>query len=284
MALPVRHRWTSQEIALLRRSYAKIGPEKLARRLGLTAGAVHAAAQRYGALPTRQMWSEEELGQLRTLYGTVSLKEIARRMGRSVSSVSCQVYDRLQLERYRPHRSDPSQFRRKVKRLHGTGLSDQEIADELGCSRKWVSEIRVRLGLPAWGNSPRRRARVRATTAEQLAAAGVRSLAELRCQVWRERARSQGWPDDLRPRAVQILSTLWERGPMTRRELADAIGMPWKGSRKSLVSNDPEGSYLAHLMARGLVVSLGRIAKRKGRGTSVHVYSLPMTIERRMTR
>jgi hypothetical protein len=77
-----------------------------------------------------------------------------------------------------------------------------------------------------------------------------------------------------------MLNAMWDNGPMTRRELADAIGMPWKGSRKSLVSNDPEGSYLAHLIARGLVVSLGRIKKGKGRGHSCQVYSLPLWIER----
>lgn len=80
--------------------------------------------------------------------------------------------------------------------------------------------------------------------------------------------------------------TLWERGPMTRLELAEAIGMAWKGSRKSLAGNGPGGSYLPTLMRRGLVVSLGRIVqtgpKGKRKGRNVHLYSLPLTIQRRV--
>ena len=118
-------------------------------------------------------------------------------------------------------------------------------------------------------------------------AAGLPNLAALRAAVFRDRARASGWPEDLRPRAVQILNALWDRGPMTRTEIALAIGLRinYGGPheiRKILKSNDAEGSYLAHLLARGLLVDLGRVGTvvGQGRGRSVHVYSLPLTIER----
>jgi DNA-binding IclR family transcriptional regulator len=89
-------------------------------------------------------------------------------------------------------------------------------------------------------------------------------------------AKESGWPDDLRPRAVQILNLLASHGmPLTRKQIAEKIGMPWKGSRKSLHSNDKEGSYLANLQARGLVIKLGKIANTNcGRGSGVSLYTL----------
>jgi hypothetical protein len=139
------------------------------------------------------------------------------------------------------------------------------------------------LGLPSNRGGERYRDRVRQKTREQLRKAGVESLANVRTKAFQDWAESCGWPRNLRPRHVEILNLLWEKGPQTRREIAAAIGMPWKGSRKSLVSNDPEGSYLAHLMRRGLVVCLGRLVKGKGKGGSVCVYSLLLTVERKPT-
>ena len=117
-------------------------------------------------------------------------------------------------------------------------------------------------------------------TRRQYEGMGIPSLSQLRLDCWARRARELGWPDDLGPRHLQILHHLYHTGPMTRREIAAAIGTPWKGSRKSLVSNDPEGLYLAHLMNRGLVVSLGRLRKfpGKGKGSSLQVYSIPLHV------
>jgi hypothetical protein len=70
---------------------------------------------------------------------------------------------------------------------------------------------------------------------------------------------------------------------MTRPQIAEAVGMPWKGSRASLRSNDPEGSYLAHLIARGLVVDLGRLVKEGGQGRNRHLYSLAIDVEKGAT-
>ena len=169
-----------------------------------------------------------------------------------------------------------------IRERHAAGCPDTEIGKELGVDRRTVCDWRRSMGLPsvlktAIGDR-RYREKVRRKTAEQIELHGVQSLAEVRVLAFRKFARDCGWPEDLRPRAVQILNVLWERGGMTRRQIADAIGMPWKGSRKSLVSNDPEGSYLAHLQARGLVIALykkipgGSQGKRKGSGGNVSLY------------
>jgi hypothetical protein len=228
----------------------------------------------------RRFWTEEERQYVRD-HPADSARTIAAVLNRSVQSIRCarnwigcptrkKVVYGPELDRF-------------VVEKHGLGWSDAEIAVAWGCERHLVGERRKRLSLPSNALSDHFRERVRMKTREQLDRMGLPTLAALRCHVFRQRARAAGWPEDLRPRAVQILNLLWENGPMTRRQIADATGMPWKGSRKSLVSNDPEGSYLAHLLNRGPVITLGRIVKGIGRGHSTQLYSLPLSIERRQT-
>lgn len=100
---------------------------------------------------------------------------------------------------------------------------------------------------------------------------------------FRRYAASSGWPEDLAPREVHILEVLSASDPMTRPEIARAIGMPWIGSRRSLKGNTPGGSYLASLMRRGLVASLGRVVRGQGRGHSLHLYTLAIDAERSAT-
>lgn len=171
-------------------------------------------------------------------------------------------------------------FRGRLRALHALGYTDPEAAAELGTHRHRIARVRKALGLAPNTYSPRRRLRVAARTAGQVAALGLPSLGALRAEVYRARARVSGWPGDLRFRHLEILDALHARGPMTRRGLAECLGMPWKGSRASLSSNDPEGSYLAHLVARGLVVSLGRCVRGRGRGRSVQLYTLALGAEK----
>jgi hypothetical protein len=135
------------------------------------------------------------------------------------------------------------------------------------------------------------RQKVAEKTRQQLQRAGLPSIGHLRVEAFKKYARDHGWPEDLQVREVQILNAMWDRGPMTRREIAAAIGMPWKGTRKSLMGNRIGGSYLATLMRRGMVVNLGRIVKhpdagkggRAGQGKNCCVYSLSPTVQRRAT-
>jgi hypothetical protein len=186
-----------------------------------------------------------------------------------------------------PHKKKLTKaFEKHLRRHHRLGHTDTEIVrtwhEETGVSinRRTVCEFRARLNLPSNACSPWRRDQVRQRTSLQLLQMGLPSIGYLRVLAFRAFARRNGWPEDLRPRAVQILNLLYEQGPQTRRQISDAIGMPWKGSRKSLHSNDPEGSYLAHLIKRGFVVQLPRLVKGKGQGKSVHLYSIAPNIKR----
>lgn len=229
----------------------------------------------------RRHWTPLESARLRRDYGRVPVEKIAASLGRTTGS----VYQRAaKLRLNKSSRIDWTCLDAEIRLLHAGGWTDAEICATLGriagrhVGREAVGARRRVLGLPHNGFSEHRRRTVAAKTKEQLDRAGVATLAELRCQAWGDAARRCGWPRDLRPRAVQILNTLFQRGPMTRRQISDAVGMPWKGSRRSLVSNDREGTYLWNLVHRGLVVRLPRLVKGVGKGRSLHLYALALGV------
>ena len=233
-------------------------------------------ALKRGARP----WTRAEETLLRRAYRRRTGRSIAAELGRPVHAVR-QKASALGLAV--PQRFRQPGFIAFLRARNAAGWSDTEIAAGWGCDRHAVTRARRRLGLPSNAHSERVRAKIRQAAAAQCRREGVANLGALRREIYRRRARAAGWPEDLRWRSVQMLNALWDHGPMTRRQFAEAIGMPWKGSRASLSSNDPEGSYLAHLMARGLVVTLGPIFPSRsahGTPTRVHVYSLPLGIQR----
>lgn len=211
------------------------------------------------------------------MYREQPAREIAQRLHRSISSVY-RTARRIGLSVHVPRvgstRDDV------IREKLAAGWSDAEIGELFGLTRKTISGRREKLGLPASGNSPHRRRRVAMRTAEQLRKAGLPSIGHLRREAFRKYAVACGWPDDLPPRAVQILNAIWDRGPQTRRELQRCIGMPWLGSRKTLKGSVVGGSYLAFLMRRGYVVTVGRIVRGRGRGRSVQMYTLAENIKR----
>jgi len=226
-----------------------------------------------------KLWTKKEIAYLRKNYGRRTPQQIAERLGRTRPAVLKKAVNLGVARRYKPL---PADWPDKLREFHALGYTDAEIGRKLDTDRHFVTEQRAAMGLACNALSEWRRRQVGAKTREQCEAAGVKSLAEVRVQAFRAFARRRGWPEDLRPRAVQILDVLYEQGPMTRRKIAEEIGMPWKGSRKSLLSNDPEGSYLAHLIARGFVVVVKRANRvtGQGRGKSTDVYSIPPTIKR----
>lgn len=218
-------------------------------------------------------WTQQEITLLRELYATHTAAEVADRLGRSLSSTYNHAAS-LGLRKVGHNRPLTPAQQVIVRVYHAAGYCDREIAQRLGVERRWFSEKRLGMGLASNALSERRRRQVADKTRQQIQAAGVSSLAEIRVKAYRQFARKRGWPEDLRPRAVLILDVLYEQGAMTRREIAEAVGMPWKGSRKSLCSNDPEGSYLAHLTARGFVSVAKRGRRVHGRGKSLNTYSV----------
>jgi hypothetical protein len=257
--------------------------KEIAERLGRTVASVRSRSKLLKLVPDRR-WSDAEKQFAIEQRGKLTIDQIAEQLGRSRSAIY-QLWDRLNLcER----QQDSRPLQAFIREKHPLGWSDAEMAaawsaehPEYTVGREWVMELRRdKLGLPHNAYSQHRRRRVAEKTKEQLAKAGLPSIGHLRARAFQQFAARHGWPADLRPRAVQILDLLYQRGPHTRRQIFDAIGMPWKGSRKSLVSNDPEGSYLAHLAARGLIVVSQRAVRGKGRGKSVNVYAIAPHVRR----
>jgi hypothetical protein len=223
-------------------------------------------------------WTTREDAFLRRHRGRLTTVEIARRLERGKSGVYRRVV-KLGMARKRPFRWTV-RIKATVAGLHRRGWSDTEIAAAVGIAdRHTVARWRRRRGLQANIWSEHLREKTRQNTRQQLRRAGVVTLKDLQRAAWARRARALGWPEDLRFRAVEILEVLWQRGPMTRRQIAACVGMPWKGPRKSLHSNDREGSYLAYLMARGLVVCQKRVLQQGGQGKNVSLYMLPLGVE-----
>lgn len=226
----------------------------------------------------RVPWHPDEDEVVRQHYRDCGATAVATCLGRSVPSVHARAHS-LGVTRRRPPAIDYA----KVKRLYRQELSDTEIARRLGHERHAISAWRRRNRLPEHGWTERRRREVAARTREQLRRAGLPSLAALRVKAFRDFAKRNGWSEDLLPREVQVLNALWERGPLTKRQLCEAIGMPWKGtSRASLKSNGPGGSYVTDLMRRGLVVSLGRKVYNGRKGANTALYALALWVERRI--
>ena len=180
-----------------------------------------------------------------------------------------------------------------IRRLAGEGACNSCIARALGrakgnSAKHQVAYWRRKLGLPAVGSRgavdscQTCKERTREGTRRQIAAAGVESLADVRALAYRRYARECGWPEDLAPREVQILNVLAERGPMTARELAEAIGTRTDikntvtGYGQYLKGNGRGGTYTAALARRGLIENLPRWQKsgRRGVGRLPGLYTL----------
>lgn len=230
----------------------------------------------------RRFWTDSERATLRRLYGHTSTAVIAAKLGRSERSVYHQAGVMGLMTP--AHRMSDATAKRLIE-LCEQGYCNRCIGRQIGFCRQEVRRWRKRLDAkPLNAKAMSRTCKtciesVRAKTQRQCEAAGVESLGNVRALAFRRYARECGWPEDLRPRAVQILNFLRDNGPSTREAIAAGIGMPWIGSRRSLKSSDPEGSYLANLMGRGLVISLGRLVRGRGKGKSVHVYSLALNVE-----
>jgi hypothetical protein len=218
-------------------------------------------------------WSAKDDRYLRRWYGTKATEEIAAKVGRSASSVH-QHAARIGLHQRRRTAAERDQLIGRIRTWNARGYSDAEIGAKLRLCRRTITFFRNVAGLPHNRLADRQRRRVAEQTRRQCRAAGVTNLAEVKSLVFRKHAKAAGWPEDLSPRAVAILQTLKANGPMTRRQLCEAMGMTWRGSRTTLKTK--RNSYLAELQHRGLVVTLGRIVKGKGRGRSVQAYALPL--------
>jgi hypothetical protein len=229
-------------------------------------------------MANRVVWNVDGDNYLRKHYGQVPAKQIAACLGVTVVSVFRRA-DRLGLTT-KMDRGLVAWRKQKIRELNAQGWSDSEIAATVGITRREICNHRKRMGLASNRNNERYRQRVAAKTREQCAKAGVDSLAEIRAREFRKLAAGLGWPEDLQVRSVQILETLYARGPMTRRQLAKAIDIRWPNVHRAFNSKQANGgSYLSDLQHRGLVVRLPKAVSGTGKGSSCDLYMLGLEVE-----
>lgn len=236
----------------------------------------------------RRFWTPDEDEYLRRCYGKCPVARIAFVRGRTEKA----VYQRattLGLVQSRQYLTRDRELLAFVAARHSEGWVDSEIAAEWTrihpdrpVHRRSVVDLRRKLGLESNRNSERYRDQVRQRTRQQLATAGLNSVAELRAVAYRRHVERRGWPGYLRPRHAQLLDILYDQGPQTRAQLVQAMGMRDRGQRHWLSSNHGRGSYVADLLAAGFVVrSRYREVRGPRKGTSVHRYAIAPEIIRR---
>jgi hypothetical protein len=225
----------------------------------------------------KRLWTDREDKILHRQYGCRLVKDIAAQLSRSCSSVY-QRASRLGLQ----DRQDKVEIQKRkvrLRKLIEQGLSDSEVAIRLKMDRRALTEMRCRMGIPANGRGERYRRRVAETTRRQCRAAGVDSLADIRKRRFEQFAESLGWPG-VSVRAAQIADALYNLGPMTRKQICVTVGMPWRGSRKSLSTNRvPGGSYMAELQRAGIVVRLESAITHRGKGNHEDLYMIGLEVE-----
>jgi hypothetical protein len=277
--------WTQYERDYLRRARGSLPDAWIAQWLERSACAVKAAALRFGFTRSRRI-PEDHLRFIRESAGKLAVPQIAVHLGRSESSIH-QARVRMGLcGKLAPHGTELEAF---IRQKHKLGWSDNEIAaaysklhpDCKPVDRHVIGDRRKLWRLPENTFSEHRRRRVAEKTAEQMRKAGLPALSHLRLAVWREQARRQGWPEDLSPPYIKVLNALWDLGPQTRRELVERCGFRWRGVHNSLASNDRNGCILGHLMARGMVICLGRKVYTGRQGGNVCLYMISPNIKRK---
>lgn len=231
----------------------------------------------------RRLWTDAESRLLRRRYRADGPAALAKRLRRSVRSVYQQAA-KLGLSEPTPRWSADDEA--VLRAMNADGFSDIDVAARLGRDRHMVGRHRKRLGLPGHAYGERTKGKIRDGVRRQLDRLGVASMDQLRVDSWRRKAIAAGWPTTVNGRAVcrrhfQVLELLWAHGPQTRESIAAAIGATVHANqRKTLASNGKGGSYLAELMRAGLVVALGRVVTGKGKGRSVQLYALDLSVQK----
>lgn len=116
----------------------------------------------------------------------------------------------------------PPQLALAVRRLHGLGWVDSQIAGAARVSRWTIGRHRRRLGLPSNRGSAKHSQVLSASLRRWLKEIASPSLARLRHDMARVEVARQGWPLGASPRQAAILLAL-RGGPLTVAELRAAL-------------------------------------------------------------
>jgi hypothetical protein len=287
MTAALTDRWTQRDEQILARLHgAGVCDATIAVRLNRTEVAIRSRRKVLGCVADRK-WHPDQVERAKALHGKRTAEQIAAELGKSASGVY-QLFFRLGLTKDRWSDRERKTLRNYIRDRYAQQWSDSEIAagwsakhSERTVTREWVTEVRrLQLGLPAWGNSDRRRRRVAEKTREQIRKAGLPSIGHLRREAFKAFCVRQGWPQVTRPRLAQILNLLYEQGPHTRQQIAKRIGASWKATanhpatRKGLKLGTGR-SAMGVLMELGLVVRLRRTFRTgRGKGQCVFMYAI----------
>lgn len=238
-------------------------------------------------LTPRRFWTPAEDARLRELYPTHTADGCAAALGRPVRA----VYHRARKIGLDKHPHWPAGVVERARQLNAEGHPDRVIAERMadvfGAGQKAVYAVKNLRQTHGWPHHYDLEGKRRAV-ARQRKTLGVRNGGELRALAYRRYAARCGWPDDLPPRAVQILNVLATKGPKTGAQLAAALGVRTK---RNSVHGGPvhlpcsansalcrgHGTYTGLLIARGLIVGLrrsGGLGSGKGGARRPNLYTL----------
>lgn len=208
-------------------------------------------------------WIPDEDAELRAGYGR-RLDALAATLRRTVGAVYQRAV-RLGLSRRRQSGMKRS---RSILALHGKGHATAAIARRLKADVSLVRRVLRAAGKASNGkDSPQFRQHQRDLIAATRAAGRDPTAAR-----WaKDKAESQKYGLPPLTRTALLIVLALTGGPLTRQDICERIGQPWKGSRKALRCRTGSGSHLANLMAAGLVAyqrqcggGRARIAPRPG--------------------
>ena len=142
---------------------------------------------------TGRPWTSKEDAIIRRHYKKKSVAWIAQRVDRTDRS----VYQRAKTLGLCDQRnqSEINDRKSQIVLLLSQGLSDSEVANQVGMDRRALTEMRNRMGIEANGRNHRYRQRVSQKTREQCRRAGVANLAAIRAKRFRQFVDTLGWPN-----------------------------------------------------------------------------------------
>ena len=217
--------------------------------------------------PVRR-YSEAEYEAIRQRYPKEGSVRLAMDLGRAPGSIVA-VAAHLGVSFHRRWTSDED---RLLKGLHREKKSYRQISTRLDRSTSAIGKRLQDLGLTHRYDPAQRRRKLAA-----IHEPGPSSV-ETRWARVRLKLGEHGWPPDLNPKEIKILNGIAERGPMTRRQLAELTDEPRAHDVRYQLRGHGGRSAIARLLARRLLVRV--IIQGESRHRAA-VYAMPLDAQAR---
>jgi len=219
-------------------------------------------------------WTNYELNSLRErMKRCLSWQEVAAAMPTHRTIKACQQQaNKRGWYMDKPRAGLSTAQSKRVHKRHAAGWSDQEIANELGCSRRKIARCRRELDLPCNAYNQRHRERARQRLRVQLREANAKTLAQIQQQSRALDAWRSGWPVDCAPIMVEVLDHLEANaGLSTYRAFCAATGR--KHHCKAVSTTNGKSAFQV-LIDRGHITRAGHRRYARGRGCQSALYRL----------